>query len=208
MNYIKISMFKAIVALVISMTPLFFTSKLYSQKPNSGEWAEFGLDISSNPAIGFNIGYINYDKPMGELNYFSGYFIGFDGLIGRGKDYSDIITLGMYPNDVKEEGYYYEHFGIRVGVSTSNTITPYALLGYTVATYIQNRNDRLNILSNNGDYYIGIADSDKSSFDFGVGLKLSPPSYNSSRLTLGFELSKNRGVSIVLNYSMFNNNIW
>jgi len=177
------------------------TNTVYSQNKNFGEWIEFGLDISSNPAIGFNFGYVNYSKPTGGINYFSGYVIGFDGLYGSGKDYSDIVTVGMYPNDVKEEGYYYDHFGLRIGMSAGNAVIPYGIVGYTRAHFVQNRYDRNKILSNSGDYHISFIDNSKSSFDLGAGIKVTPENDSARRLTLGFELSKNRGLSVVFNLS-------
>jgi hypothetical protein len=198
----------AIKAPLVLLSVLLLTTVGYSQETYIDDWVEFGIDISSNPAIGFNMGRVNYDNPVGSFNYISGYVIGFEGLRGKGEDYSDVVTRGMYPNDVKEEGYSYMHLGIRIGISTKSTFVPYAIAGYTVASLVQNRYDRSKILSNSGDYHISITDSDKSSFDFGGGLKVTPPSNSTGRLTLGFEISKNRGVSVVFNYSMLNINIW
>jgi hypothetical protein len=166
---------------------------------NSGN-VEVGFDISFRTAFGFNFGYINPEVKPFNFGYISLFILGADGLNGKGKDYSKTLNKGSYPREVEEEGYSYDHFGIRLGIKTNKILVPYGILGYRRAHFVQNRYDRSKILSNNGKYYISFIDNDKSKFETGIGLKIIPSGYSNRSFNFSIEYSKLKSLSITGNW--------
>jgi hypothetical protein len=166
----------------------------------SSNRVEVGIDISFRPAIGFNFGYYIPDKEWVKISYISIYALTFDGIIEKGEDYSGIINRGSYPDEVTEDGYSYDHFGIRLGISTNSRIIPYGIIGYRRASFVQNRYDQSRILANNGNYYISSIDNKESKIDGGIGIKILPSLNKQSSVNFLIEYSKLKSITIAVNW--------
>jgi len=160
---------------------------------------EFGLDVSFRTALGFNFGYHNPEVKPYSISYISFYLLDFDGLQGKGTDYSETMNKGSFTRDIKQEGYSYQHLGIRVGFNTKRPIVPYSVIGYRRAFLIQNRFDSMKILSNSGNYHLRIMDNRKSKYDIGFGLKFAPTNNN---FNFSVEYSQLKSITLVGNWSI------
>jgi hypothetical protein len=185
----------------ITAVTMFFAITQHTNiiQAQSIRYIEMGLDVSLRPAIGLNFGYYNPSAPQYSISYISAYVLGIDGLQGEGKDYSDVINRGSYPNDVREEGYDYDHIGIRLGLNTAENTVLYGVLGLRRAYFVQNRYDRTNILSNDGEYHIRYADNSKNKIDFGVGGKFFPKTTR-HLISFNVEYSIYKSITLSLNY--------
>lgn len=186
--------------LFLTLLILFTFSSTFAQSLPTGSWIELGLDFSFNPAVGISIGRVDYDKPIGKINYVGLYWLGFDGVIGKGK-YYDVISFEQFPENVKKQGNSFNHFGVRLGMSTEREFLPYAILGIKAVSVVQNRYDRFKILGESGKYYISEFKPKKTEMDIGIGFRITPQGNNPNKFILGIEASRQRGLSFILNYS-------
>jgi hypothetical protein len=149
-----------------------------------------------------SIGRVDYDKSIGKLNFIGLYWLGFDGLIGEGKHYTE-ISFNDFPKDIKKEGYSYNHFGVRLGVSTNSQFLPYAILGIKAVSLVQNRYDRFQILGESGKYHITRSEPNQTEIDVGLGFRISPQANYQGKFILGIEASRQRRLSFVLNFPFY-----
>lgn len=93
----------------------------------------------------------------GNSNLLYGFEVGFNlsGGVGEDWDYTDVINLGQYPEDITGEyAYNLIKFGGRVGYKTSSKLVVIGTVGLNFLNEYQLRFDEFYILGDNGSYAI------------------------------------------------------
>lgn len=80
--------------------------------------------------------------------------IGFDSNGSVGEDYSDIINVGQYTEDIYELAYESYSVAVRFGKAFAKKISVIGALGLEIEREFQNRYDNFNIFGDNGNYYV------------------------------------------------------
>lgn len=173
---------------------LFFTSQNVSCQIMT---AGFGLHIQSDSSDETFKSVLLFSGDFGTTGkYLYGFEVGFNlsGGVGEDWDYTDVINLGQYPEDITGEyAYNLVKFGIRGGYKTSSNIILTGTLGLNFLNEYQLRFDEFYILGDNGSYAIATDNNTtkpyaKGSISYPIG-KFSPEiGYGNNGVSFGATL--------------------
>jgi hypothetical protein len=155
-----------------------------------------GLEYGIDAGLGGNVGYTNLGVDRWIISHISVSFLYKDDGVDRwGEDYTGIVGMNEFSQDIEDEGFSYLTMSSLLGLKITKGVHILGIIGYQAKRFIQQRLDHSTILSSDGEYYTTFRASDKG-IGGGVGLKFFLPVSNSTALTPTIQYTSLKGASL------------